>query len=269
MSTSISPASGSHVSLNAASFGTELSALSPEERILALTVYTQSAQMAEAKTTIDLNAEELEKLREQVRKAIDDARAAEKKSGFWGSLAKLFGSDLASIAAAVAAVAATVATGGAAAAVLAVVATAASFAAQHAEELGIPPELAMGIAIGASVAGLVSGNAGSLFKVGEAVQKTADTVKLVAKGAELSLRGTGAALSYHAAGYAHDAAYASADARSAEGQQELVNGDMDEALDRFSSALSRQNGAVRLTSQMQQEHAASQFAILSNFGGAA
>src|SRR5262245_11387228 len=100
--------------------------LSAEEQLLALNIYTQVSQLDSAKTSVNLNAEQLERLREQVKHALDEAQKAHHKSGFWHSLSKLFGSDLASIATAVAAVAAVVATGGAAAAIIAVVAAAAS-----------------------------------------------------------------------------------------------------------------------------------------------
>src|SRR6478735_7654641 len=105
------------------------SELSPEEQLLALNIYSQVSQLDSAKTTVNINAEQLEKLREQVKHALDEAQKAHHESGFWSSLSKLFGSDLASIASAVAAVAAVVATGGAAAAVLGVIAAAASLAA--------------------------------------------------------------------------------------------------------------------------------------------
>src|SRR5882672_9603897 len=145
MATAISSASSSVTDPSATS--ASCSGLSPEERLLALVVYTQTTQLNGAKTEINLNAEQLEKLREQVKKALDDAREAKKDAGFWGGLAKIFGSDLATVAEAVAAVAAGVATGGAAAAILAVVAAAATMAADHAKELGIPPEVAMAIAV--------------------------------------------------------------------------------------------------------------------------
>jgi hypothetical protein len=269
MSTSISAAGSHAATIAGASFGTELNALSPEEKVLALMVFSQCSQMAEAKTSIDLSSEQMEKLREQVKKSLEEAMAAEKKSGFWGSLSKLFGSDLASIATAVAAVAATIASGGAAAAILAVVAAAAAFAADHAKELGIPVEVAMCIAVAAGVAAMCCGDAGALFKVGKTLKDTADTVKLAATGAEFALKGTGAACQYQAADYEHDAGLLHADARGFEGRRDLASTDIDDAIQRFSAALDKRDGVVRATSQMQEQHAASQFAILNNFGGAA
>jgi hypothetical protein len=267
MSTSIVATSAPSSSMGALGSGT--SALSPEERLLALVVYTQVSQMSEAKTSVNLNAEQLEKLRDQVKKALDEAREAKKDSGFWGDLAKLFGSDLASIASAVAAVAAVIATGGAAAAILAVVAAAATMAADHAKELGIPTEVAMGIAIVASAASLCCGDGKALFKVSDAVKHVANDVKLVGQASAAVFKAEGGGFGMVSAKYEHDAGYLQADARQASGRQDLVSADIDEALDRFSSALDHQNSAVKLTSGVMQQSSAASYAILNNWGGAA
>jgi len=234
-----------------------------------LVVYTQTTQLNGAKTDINLNAEQLEKLREQVKKALDEARDAKKDSGFWGGLAKLFGSDLASVAEAVAAVAAVVATGGAAAAILAVVAAAATMAADHAKELGIPPEVAMAIAVTASVAGLCCGDAKGLFDVSKGVSNAAKDVRLWANVAAGASKAAGGGCSIVEGKYERDAGYFHADARSAQGHQDIVSADMDEAFDRFSAALDRQDGAIKLTSDIQQQSATANSTILDNWGGAA
>jgi phage shock protein PspC (stress-responsive transcriptional regulator) len=266
MATAISPAS-SGLGVDAST--TSASAVSPEERLLALVVYTQTSQLNGAKTDINLNAEQLEKLRDQVKKALDEAREAKKDSGFWGGLAKLFGSDLTTIAEAVAAVAAVVATGGAGAAILAVVAAAATMAADHAKELGIPPEVAMAIAVTASVAGLCCGDANGLFKVSA-------EVKDIAKDVELGAKVTGGVFKIEGAGFGteskkleRDAAYFHADARSAQGQQDIASTDINDALDRLAAAVDHQNSAIKLTSSIQQQGVATNYAILSNWGGAA
>jgi hypothetical protein len=243
--------------------------LSGEERLLALVIYTQSNRRDAAETSVELNFEQLEKLREDVKKAIEEAREAKEDEGFWSDLADFFGGDLASLATAIAAVAAVVATGGAAAAVLAVVASAASFAADHAEELGIPPEIAMGIALGASVAGLCCGDAKGLLDFGKKVTDFAKNVKLYASvGAGLA-RGAGAGLTAVAGQYEGDAIDYQADARKAEGRQELVSVDIDEALAELASSLGRQLGVAEQASQIQQGTSASSSVILNNFAGAA
>src|SRR6185295_15128442 len=209
MATAISPAPSSATDPSAAAVS--CSGLSPEERLLALVVYTQTIQLDGAKTDINLNAEQLEKLREQVKKALDDAREAKKDSGFWGDLANLFGSDLVSVAEAVAAVALVVASGGAAAAILAVVAAAATLAADHAKELGIPTEIAVAIAVVATVAGLCCGDAKGLFDVSKSVVNTAKDVRLGANVAAGTFKAVGGGCSIVEGKYERDAGYFHAD----------------------------------------------------------
>lgn len=267
--TSIAATSAASASQTDALAGCSTAGLSAEERMLALVVYSQASQMAEAKTSVNLNAEQLEKLREQVKEALEKAREAKQDSGFWGGLSDLFSGDLATLATAVAAVAAVVATGGAAAAVLAVVAAAASFAAQHAEELGIPKNVALAIAIGASVAALCAGNGQGLLQVSKSVRETAQSVKLGAQVAQGTFMAAGGGCHMVEGKYEKDAGYATADARQAQGQQDLVSIDIDEALDRFAEAVERQGSAAQLTSSISQQGAASNYAILNNWGGSA
>lgn len=269
MTTPISATSPSFATSVASTASSSLSALSPEEQMLALMVYSQTSQMQSAKTSIDLSAEQLEKLHEQVRAALEKAREAEKSSGFWGGLAKLLGSDLASLASAVAAIAAVIATGGAAAPILAAIAVAASFAAEHAEDLGIPTEVAIGIAIAASVVAICAGDGKGLFEVSEKVRQVAGKVNTVATATQLGLEAGGAGCSYVSADYERTAGYAHADARQASGLQDVVSSDMDEALDRLAAAFDQQSWAVERMSAMQQQSAASSFGILNNWAGAA
>ena len=253
----------------ATSFSCETCSLSPEERLLALSVYQQARQMIESRTSINLSAEQLDKLRDQVHKALDEARDAKKDSGFWGGLAKVFKGDIATLAMAVAAVAACIVTGGAAAAVLAVIAAAASFAASHAKELGIPESVAVGIAVAASVAALCCGNASGLVGVASTLQQTANTVRTVATAGAAVAQLSGAGCGVAAAKYEQDAEHFSADAKQSQGEQELTSGDIDEALDRLQAALNRQNGNTRVASHIQQQSEASNQAILNNWRGAA
>jgi hypothetical protein len=251
------------------SFTCETGGLSTEERLLALTVFQQARQLVESKTSINLSAEQLDRLREQVHQALEEARDAKKDSGFWGGLAKIFKGDIATLAMAVAAVAACIATGGAAAAVLAVVAAAASFAASHAKELGIPESVAVGIAVAASAAALCCGNASGLVQVATTLKDAATAVKTVATAGAAVAQLSGAGCGVAAAKYDQNAGQFSADARGYQGAQELTSGDIDEALDRLQESLERQDATTRLASDIQRQTAASNQAILNNWGGAA
>ncbi len=232
-------------------------------------VYTQVGQMKDAKISVNLNAEQLEELRAQVKKSLDEAREAKKDSGFWSGLADVFGSDIGQICMAVAAAAAVVASGGAAAAILAVVAAAATLAADHAKELGIPAEVAVAIAVTASVASLACGNGTALLSVGKTIKDVATVVQVTAQVAGATSQAAGAGCEMEAAKYEQDASYAQAGARSSEGQQVLVCADMDEALERFSEAVDSQSSAVNVTSGVVQRSTAANQAILNNWGGAA
>jgi hypothetical protein len=243
--------------------------VSAEERMLALIVYTQTSQLNAAETSIHLNAEQLEQLRDEVKHALEQAKEAKKDAGFWGDIAKLLGSDLATIATAVAAVAAVVATGGAAAAVLAVVAASASFAAQHAEELGIPPEAAMAVAIAAGVASICCGNAQGLFGVTKTVQDTAGSVQAYATVVAGGAQAAGGGSSIVEGKYESDAQHHNADARLFDGRKDLVSADIDDAIDRLSEALDCQRSATALTSDIQRQDSATHQFILGNFAGAA
>jgi hypothetical protein len=267
MTSAILPTSQAQVACVASSLS--VAGPSPEEQMLALIVHTQVSQMNGAKTAINLNADQLEKLREQVKKALEEAREAKKDAGFWGGLAKLFGSDLASIASAVAAVAAVIASGGAAAPILAAIAVAASFAAEHAEELGIPTEVAMGIAIAASVAAVCVGDTKGLFQVSEKVQEVARDVRTSATASAVAFKGEGVLCGSAAAGYERAARYSQADAQHADGLKDLASADMDEALDRLSAAFEHQNAATERASSILQQTQASNYMILNNWAGAA
>ncbi|HKY38756.1 MAG TPA: type III secretion system translocon subunit SctE [Polyangiaceae bacterium] len=242
---------------------------SAEERMLALIVYTQTSQLNAAETSIHLNAEQLEQLRDEVKRALEQAKEAKKDAGFWGDIAKVLGSDLVTIATAVAAVAAVAATGGAAAAVLAVVAASASFAAEHAEDLGIPPEVAMVVAVAAGAASLCCGNTQGLFEVTKTVKDTAGTVQTCATVVAGSAKATGGGASIASGKYERDAQYHYADAQLADGRQDLVSADIDDAIERLSEALDCQRSATALTSDIQQQDSATHQFILGNFAGAA
>lgn len=243
--------------------------LAPEERFLALVVFSQVSQIDAAKLTINLSYDELAQLRQEARDALEQARQAQQSSGFWGALGDFLGSDVGAIASAVAAMAAVVATGGAAAAVIGAVAAAASLAAQHAEELGIPPEIAMGIAIAAAAVSLCCGNAGALFKVKDAVKVAACQVQVAATVVGgVALGGSGGAR-IAAASYAQDAQSARADARFASGQQLLQDASIDDALELFARAMDDKTFALDQVSQGLRNQQNAESIVLLSLAGAA
>lgn len=146
--------------ITTAALGTPCGVAGPEMRMLVLMVQNQLAQSEVAQTDVLLSQDQLKELREQVREAIQQAREAEEDSGFFGAIGDVLGGDIATLAEVVLVAAAAVATGGAAALVLASIAVACTLASKYGEELGIPPNVAMGLGIAAAVATVASGNVG-------------------------------------------------------------------------------------------------------------
>jgi hypothetical protein len=134
----------------------------PELRMLVVMVQNQLMQGEVAKSEIDLGADQLKELREQVRAALEEARKAEEDSGFFGFIGDLLGGDLATLAQVVAVAAAAIVTAGTAAVVLATIAIACTLASKYGKELGLPPGVAMGLGIAAAVSMVAAGNVGGL-----------------------------------------------------------------------------------------------------------
>jgi hypothetical protein len=243
--------------------------VTPEERLLALVVHTKLTQMESAKESVDASFEQLTKLREQVREAMDKAKEAQRHSGFFGAIAGVLNGDIGAIAGLLAATAAAILSGGTALAVLAVVASAVSLAAQHAEELGIPPEVAMGIGIIAAGAALCCGNTSGLLQVSESLKKAANTVKLVASVTAGAANMGGGVASVAKGAYERTAANAQADARWAGGQQDLTNLDIDDAIQLMSKALDQRQAAIDTISDGAANRSSSVDRVLTTFAGAA
>jgi len=269
MSSMINAAASSSTSTLTVAVSSARCGASAEERLLALIVHTQTSQLNAAETSVTLSFEQIEQLRDEVKRALEQAKEAKKDAGFWADIADLLGSDLATLATAVAAIAAVVASGGAATAILAVIAASASLAADHAEELGIPPEVAAAVAVAAGVASFMCGDTRGLFKVTDAVRDVAKGVQLYAGVTAGVSTASGGGASMVEAKYELEASYAYADARHASGRQGVVSSDMADAFDRLSAALDKQDAAIRVTSDIRQQSAASSDFVLSNFGGVA
>jgi hypothetical protein len=252
------------------SFGIEASSMvTPEERLLALVVFSKLTQMGSAKESVDASFEQLTKLRQQVQEALEKAKEAQHKSGFLGAISGVLNGDIGAIASLLAATAAVVLSGGTAAAVLAVIASAASIAAQHAEDLGIPPEVAMGIGIIAAGAALCCGDATGVLKMSDTVKNVASAIKLGAGVTAGAAKAGAAATSMVKGMYDQLAASAQADAREAGGLQDLTNLDIDDAIRNLSTALDQQRAVVDVASAGLANHQSSVERVLSTFSGAA
>lgn len=258
---------------------------SPEARMLALMVYTQVVQADSAQTSVKLNEQQLKDLRAAVREAIEAAREANDDSGFWGDIGDVLGGDIASLAQVVAVAAACVATGGTAALVLGAIAVGCAIAASHAEELGIPPSVALGIGIAGAVAGVMSGNLGAGVGVAGAASTASTASTAAAQGAELANTALqvardaklvaaaaqlgGAAANGVAGYYAGEAIDYKADAARARGASALESIEIDEAIDQFERAVELQLAACEASQDIAEAKQQSQQLVLMSFAGAA
>jgi hypothetical protein len=268
--------------------GAEGTCGTPEMRMLVLMVRNQLEQGEAAKTTVTLNGEQLKELREAVREALEAAREANEDSGFWGAIGDVLGGDVAALAEVVAVAAAAVATGGAAALVIGALTIACSLASKYADELGIPKNVAMGLAVVAALGMVASGNlaasssaaslgaaggsaaavGGQASQVGSLVN-TAREVQFYASLAAPAARGLGAGANTVSGYYASEAIEHRASARAAQGQEQLASMDIDAAIDAFARTIDRQLAAFsEAASALEQNQQYSQL-IAQSFQGMA
>lgn len=240
------------------------SGLSPQERLLALMVYSDMTRLDSAKTSINLSSEQRNQLYEEARHALEQAREAQDKSGFWTSICKLFHGDIASLAEALAVAVAAVATGGAATIVLAAIAVGAGLASKYADDLGISPKVAMALGIVAGIAAVASGDV-----AGPTMSTNAQAVSSLSKGVAAGAEATGAVahgLSGHYKGLALDY---KADAKAFENQQALASSSVDESLELLQTVLEQKLFLLQNTNQALQLDHQSQQQIIQDFGGVA
>lgn len=258
---------------------------SPEARMLALIVYTQLVQGESAQASVQLNEQQLKELRAAVKEAIEQAREANEDSGFWGDIGDALGGDLASLAQVVAIAAACVASGGTAAIVLGAIAIGCSLASKYADELGIPPDVAIGIGIAGAVAAVAAGNVGAAgglagtasgaSQVGTGAAQTsklaevAVKVKTVADVAGAAAEGGGAIANTASGYYASEAVDHRATAQQAQAASTLESMDIDEAIQQLEKAIDRQMAACSTAQEISVANQRSNQLVISSFAGAA
>jgi hypothetical protein len=261
---------------------------SPEARLLALMVQNQLVQGESAKTSVNLSKEELKQLRETVRQALEEAREANEDSGFWGDIGDVLGGDIATLAEVVAVAAAAVATGGAAAVVLAAITIGCALASKYADELGIPPNVAIGLGIAAAVTSVASGNLaaggevasltsaskGAMAVGTEAAQvsrltQIAREVKFAANLVAPAATGAGAAANLVSGYYESEAVDHNADAHAAQSREKLESMEIDAAVKLLGKAIDHQLAAMGEMTQTLEANQQSKQLIVHGFQGVA
>jgi hypothetical protein len=251
-------------------------------------VQNQLVQGESAKTSVNLSHEELKQLRETVRQALEEAREANEDSGFWGDIGDVLGGDIATLAQVVAVAAAAVATGGAAAVALAAITIGCALASKYADELGIPPNVAIGLGIAAAVTSVASGN---LTGAGEVASLTSASKGAVAVGTEAAqvsrltqiaqqvrlgatliapaATGAGAGANLVSAYYQSEAVDHNADAHAAQSQEKLESMEIDAAVELLGKAIDRQLAAMAEMTQTLEANQQSKQLIVNGFQGVA
>lgn len=245
------------------------SGLSPEEQLLTLLVMSEMSRTDVAKDSISLSSEQLNVLREEARRALAAAQEAQDHSGFWGKLSSLFSGDIASLAEVVAMAAATVATGGTAAVVLGAIALGATLASKYAEELGIPPNIAIALGVAAGLAAVASGNLGGGMSTFTVLGEGANASRLYYQGVAATATAAGAVSHGVAGHYEGEAVHAKADAKGFEDQQVLESSNIEANLELLQAALDNQLASIRATTQFIRNDQQSTHQVLQDFSGAA
>jgi hypothetical protein len=228
---------------------TSTARLSSACALLALLVEAQTTSQGSARTDVELNAQQLEALKQKLADAIQKAKDAADDSGFFGFLGDVFGSDIAQIAGAVASVAAIVATGGAAAPLIAIaLSEALQLAAKAGAELGLAPELCFALGV-ASVAVGFCGGTGGAQALGTLASSARD-VQLVAKITQGVATIQNGVLHYIAGQYHADCLNYQADTTGFNAQSDATNMDMDDALDLLARSLRTTQREVGTTSEI-------------------
>lgn len=203
--------------------------------LLAILVQAQTSSQSAARTDIELNAQKLAELKQQLADAVQRAKDAADDSGLFGFIGDIFGSDIAEIAGAVAAVAAVVATGGASTPLIMVaLAEGLQLGAKAGAELGLDPDLCLALSVASVAVGLCT--PGGL----QAAGKWADIARKVELGANIVKGGataSGGVLNLVSARYHASALHAQTDAVAVHGDQDLNQLDFDDALSALQRAL--------------------------------
>jgi hypothetical protein len=196
----------------------------PGSALLAHILLSRDASSENAREDVTRANAALEEARRQLREALERAREADHRAGFWGELGSIFSGDIAALAEVVASAAAVVATGGAGAAgVLALVAAGMSIGADVGEKAGLDPKICTVLSAAGAVAGMAVGQLDVQSGVWADLAKGARITNTTATTA-----GSGAAVVSQ--NYRADAMNAQADATTARAAQ-------DDAVFRFNQAL--------------------------------
>jgi hypothetical protein len=243
--------------------------LSAELQLAVVEIDAQQSRKNTAANEIDAATAAQTRHREEAEAARERARDEAKKSGMFGDLSNVLGSDVATAAGIVAMGAATVATGGAA--LPAVIAAAALMAAsKYGADHGWDPKLCAGLGLAGAGVGLASGNVGSageMVEVGATTAATAEAISAVAAGVQGAATIAGGATGIAAGVHSAKAQNARADAKHADASADNDSGRIDEAIGDMKKAQKNSARAFDLASKADQTRNANANAIIDGMRG--
>jgi hypothetical protein len=233
--------------------------LPPELALLLMMARSHSTQSDVAKQNVDQAFNRLSDLRDQIEKAIERAREAEKGAGFWNDVAGVFGGDIATIAGVIAAAALALGTAGAGAVVLASIAATCIAAAKAGEKLGWDPKICMALQVAGALAGLSAGRADNvtgLFK----------TVHGVANATQGGATVVGGEATIVAGRYEADAIEHRAQAGYHAGERDMTLDSIDDFIAVLKDLAKSDHFATQTTMEVQATKAASTQTIIARIG---
>ena len=226
-------------------------------QVMMLLTECNSAKGANAKKEVDFNSEKLERLRAEIQRALEEAKAAEEDAGFWGAIADFFGGDLAKVAQVVASAAALVATGGAATPFI-VAAIACAGAAEIGKAVGLDPKICMALSVAGAALGLCAGGAGAgpLSQVAAGATAVSGGAQAVGGGASIA-----------EGQYRADVLRANARGQRAEAEQARVQLLFQQILERLQQLQDQDSRATSTGSRIAADSHYGRDAVLMNFHG--
>lgn len=228
--------------------------------LLALLIQSRGAQTSASRQEIEGASELAERARKEIEEAMARAKDAQEDAGFWGSVASIFGGDVAAILGAIAAAATIVATGGAGApAVVALAAAGLTSASTIGRELGLDANVCRILGAAGAVLGIATGNlgaaAGAASGTASALATASSTIATTAKTLQAGATAAGGLATAVEGHYHGEALHAEADGRAAQGREDDAWFRMDVAISLLEQAArDLQRGAGSATELQRSDH---------------
>lgn len=227
--------------------------------VMALMLESSAVRSQSSKLDVQLNSQEMQRLRAEVERAIEAAREAQEDAGMWGGIADFFDGDVARLAQVVAVAALAVGSGGSAVPLL-VGAMALTAAAQAAEQAGLDPKLCMALAVAGGLLGVLAGGGAGAAGLSGSIAQYAN---MTAAGATVVGGGSTVVQKYYEA----DVTRANAGADRTRAKQQELELLVQQIIERLGQIERDTTRAAATGSQLEQSSHESQIQVTRNIGG--